>query len=582
MRALFPGHAGARIGAGVVAGGVRAGPVSATEAPAEPPPAVTPTERRARCPHDLSEQGRALPALSAALRGLYALPRAPASRAGAALAAALALVVLAARRKRRAANALLLDDLSSVPQGTAARARAHDLCAGPRDIVIVTTAALPWMTGTAVNPVLRAAALARDGHTVTLVVPWLESAAEQRRVYGRGRVFRSREEQMAAIQAWAAEQTPGPGFGVRFYDGVYSDEFNSILPVGDLPSLFANGPCDVAVLEEPEHLTWHHPGRAWTDVFNLVVGVVHTNYLEYASKHGALGPVRSAFLRVLNAWVCAAHCHRVIRLSAAVQRLPGAVTENVHGVRDEFLRIGDARANRPFGKGAYFLGKVLWEKGYRELFDLLDEHARTTGAPQRIDLFGGGPDLDAVRARVASGGSLAAVRVHGVVIDHASEYLNDYQVYVNASRSDVVCTATAEALAMGKRVVVLRHPSNAFFARFRNCAFYESPEQFSEALSNALETAPVALSDVERDALSWTAATRRFYDAIRLDAAPKQRPRVASALAHVHAAACSAVVPPAHNAVRQRYRRELLEAPSPNRSRQDAREPDPPRAPAPS
>jgi digalactosyldiacylglycerol synthase len=385
----------------------------------------------------------------------------------------------------------------------------------------VTTAALPWKTGTAVNALLRAAALADVGHHVTLVVPWIHPS-EQQMVFPGGRAFGMPEEQEAHMRDWlagrqrAAGGTPHAHFEVRFYPARYDVARGSILPLGDLTRWTSQvmGACahDLCVLEEPEHLTWYHNGPNWRHRFKLVVGVVHTNYLFYAKTWENGGPLAANTLSAINSIMCQAYCDKVIKLSDALQPLPRAVTCNVHGVRADFLDIGRRAARRPqWRRGAYFLGKALWAKGHRLLLGYLALQRERREPPSQIDIFGHGEDLGAIMAEAARMG--ASMSFHGPT-DHAGERLREYKVFVNPSQSEVLSTTTAEALAMGKYVVLERHPSNAFFEPFRNALYYETPSEFLLQLRYALATEPAPLSDEEQRTLSWEGATERFLDAV--------------------------------------------------------------------
>ncbi|KAK7394820.1 hypothetical protein VNO78_15359 [Psophocarpus tetragonolobus] len=386
-------------------------------------------------------------------------------------------------------------------------------------IAIFTTASLPWLTGTAVNPLFRAAYLSKSGERyVTLVIPWL-SLKDQGLVYPNSITFASPLEQEKYILQWLEERLGfTSGFSIRFYPGKFSTDKRSILAVGDISEIIPEKDADIAVLEEPEHLTWYHHGKRWKTKFKLVIGIIHTNYLEYV-KREKNGSMQAFFLKYLNNWVVGIYCHKVIRLSAATQDYTGSIICNVHGVNPKFLEIGkkkreqQQKGDRAFTKGAYFIGKMIWSKGYKELLQLLKDHQKELSALE-VDLFGSGEDSAEIQK--AAEKLELAVRVHPAR-DHADALFHDYKLFLNPSTTDVVCTTTAEALAMGKIVVCANHPSNDFFKQFPNCWTYDDDDGFVRLTLKALAEEPLQPTDAQSHGLSWEAATERFLKAADLD-----------------------------------------------------------------
>ena len=381
-------------------------------------------------------------------------------------------------------------------------------------INIFTTASLPWMTGTAVNPLLRAAYLSRLNKKVTLVVPWL-SPSDQSDVYPHNITFDNPEQQEAYVMNWIKKRVPfEPNFKIKFYPAIYAKEKGSLLPIGDITRCVPDGEADIAILEEPEHLNWYHPGRRWNNKFQYVVGIVHTNYLDYVSREEG-GNMKKNFVRSINSLVCRAYCDKVIKLSGAVQHLPKSEICNVHGVSPKFLESSkpsedssDPKRSK-FRKGIYFMGKALWAKGYSELLELLSRHKKSSGSNIPLDVYGSGPDFKDIVSRAENNG--LSLNFLGAK-DHQDSSFRDYKVFINPSLSDVVATTTAEALAMGKFVIVAEHPSNHFFAQFPNCMVYNTEEEFSECVRKALREEPHPLSDEDRYRLTWEAATERLIN----------------------------------------------------------------------
>ncbi|WCJ18150.1 Digalactosyldiacylglycerol synthase 2 chloroplastic [Euphorbia peplus] len=81
-------------------------------------------------------------------------------------------------------------------------------------------------------------------------------------------------------------------FMIYFYQGKWSKELSSIsmLPAGETLQFISTKEAEIADLGEPVHMNWYQHGICWIALFNHVVGVIHTIYLESIKREVDLKP----------------------------------------------------------------------------------------------------------------------------------------------------------------------------------------------------------------------------------------------------------------------------------------------------
>ncbi|CAE8657076.1 unnamed protein product, partial [Polarella glacialis] len=196
---------------------------------------------------------------------------------------------------------------------------------------------------------------------------------------------------------------------------------------------------------------------------------------------------RDSLFFTFTSMVCSAYCDVTIKLSTAGITLPNEVKSNIHGVREEFLQIGRRAAApsasaelpeaalelgerlQPSSKEVYFIGAAIVAKGWADLLALLSAIPASEAFDVEVDGFGSGPDSEVIAERVKNfnesqnfNGDQSSIRLLPGQ-DHADRRFWGYKVLVNPSTTEMLCTVTLEALAMGKHVVIPEHPSNDFF-----------------------------------------------------------------------------------------------------------------------
>ena len=358
---------------------------------------------------------------------------------------------------------------------------------------IITTAAFPWRTGTAILALYRAYYLSQKGLDVRLYIPWVPPP-EQKKLFGKDITFESYKAQEECIRFYLPH-SGGSSLQLEFYPGIYIEALGSILPRCALSRRIRQ--CDWLILEEPEHLNWLHPWNRFRKKATRITGIMLTNYTFYIKEALPYLPMIPNLVNRYNRWLIRRHCDDAILLGNTFPYLTEAQMIHSSGIHPSFF---ETSSQMPYSKNAYFIGKLIWEKGFRELIDLL-----SISEIKDLDVFGVGKDQKAINAYAGARG----VRLHfkGLSSDPPHD-LKNYKIFINTSRSDTICSTTAEALGQGKFVIIPTIPGNDAFYRFKNCLTYSSSQEFLGRLRYAMENQPV--NDSQLKSLSWEAAVDRL------------------------------------------------------------------------
>jgi glycosyltransferase involved in cell wall biosynthesis len=90
--------------------------------------------------------------------------------------------------------------------------------------------------------------------------------------------------------------------------------------------------------------------------------------------------------------------------------------------------------------------------------------------------------------------------------------LAKYKTFINLSLSEMLCTSTAEALAMGKFAILPDHPSNHFFKQFKNALFYQNEEEAIRLIRKTETSEPE--EDPAIVQLHWSQGNKRLLSII--------------------------------------------------------------------
>ena len=369
-------------------------------------------------------------------------------------------------------------------------------------VSLITTATIPWFTGPAISSIERIHAIQQEGHETILYTPWIEPEIQQY-IFPKGWEFATKDEHLSYLQSYLSQNDRK--LEVKLYDANW--EKNCLLPATPLNQFVE--PCDVLILEEAEHILWNQLFYDRPKQAKYVIGIIQTNYQERGKYSASLFDLKiQIFLAILpyyNAWICQRNCDRVIAVSRSIKYAAPVSVAPINGIREVFGQAGSQLESDRFEKDFYYLGSVAWEKNFKQLIDFCQSCQVT------IDIYGSGTNY-------GRGSTLDQImeysRQHGDYLNFRGptaephKAVKSYKTYISCSVSEGYCAANAEAIAMGKFVILPRHPSNEFFYRYDNVLLFENEREFARCIQYTLNNNPVPLSRSQLEQLGWKKAVQ--------------------------------------------------------------------------
>ena len=395
------------------------------------------------------------------------------------------------------------------------------------DFTIVTTAALPWLTGTSINPLLRAAYLSKE-HRVELVLPECinrldagpSKCVDRHQIREKSYHYLS---QSLPLTSWCQAN-----LNINFYDAIYQPRCDSIYPKTSILDYSFSG--DVLILQDPLQLLSRpdmmpdfrliFSRHRIRKKYQLTLGILDTNNF-YFIPHFTTNFLQTILwingLKLLGRRILNRHFDLIISLSSGMPRLHKHFhIQNVNGVHDKFLQSTESEEHK---SGYYYIGKLTHLKNVDRLLQLAVRHQFHIHLYGRVMQIPDGlpkwmkSKFDKMMAQCEE--CFASPYVHLHHPSYTPEIdLSQYKTLVNLSESERFCTSTAEALAMGKFAVIPDHPSNQFFKRFKNARFYSNEDEAVQHIRQTERLTPE--SDPLLQELTWPEANKRLLYVINM------------------------------------------------------------------